>query len=518
METFFSRYGSEMLSRTWEHFLLVSVSMAIATLLGLFLGIVVTRNDRLAQPILGFANAVQTIPSLAIFGFLISVPFFGGVGARPAIVALSLYALLPIIRNTYTGITSVDPAVKEVAIGMGMTDRQMLWRVELPLATGTILAGIRVSTVICVGVATIAAAIGAGGLGVFIFRGISTVNNQLILAGALPASILALLADFLLGKLETWLSQPQNERNNIKFGIGAAIAFLSVLVLAISAQLSDSPSSAAESDGDLVFGSKNFTEQVILVEILAQQIEAKTNLTVERKTNLGGTFICHSALKAGEIDAYPEYTGTAYAAILEKPIISDPQKVYNIVKEEYDDRFNIEVMPPLGFENTYALVIREEDAIELDIETISEVSAYTPEWKAGFGYEFLERQDGYPGLKKTYNIEFAKQPEDMDMGVMYRAIAAKQVDLVVTASTDGLIDGLDLYVLEDDKNYFPPYEAIPIWYAPTLEKYPQIRDALSPLFGAIPTPTMRRLNYAVEVENRPAKEVAREFLLSNGFI
>ena len=204
---FLIKYGSAILEHTGEHLLLVGISIAFATLVGIPLGILVTRQKQLRQPILGIANILQTIPSLALFGLLIPVPVIGGIGIVPAIVALTLYSLLPIIRNTYTGITGVDPAIREAGRGMGMTDRQLLFQVEIPLALGVILAGIRVATVIAIGIATIAAAIGAGGLGVFIFQGISNVNNQLLLAGAIPAAVIAVLADFAIGLLEHRLTQ-----------------------------------------------------------------------------------------------------------------------------------------------------------------------------------------------------------------------------------------------------------------------------------------------------------------------
>ncbi|MDJ0796342.1 MAG: ABC transporter permease [Calothrix sp. MO_167.B12] len=206
MEDFFLiKYGPEILDRTGEHLFLVIISIAIAVLIGIPLGIIITRRPSLRQPILGFANVMQTVPSLAMFGLLIPLPIIGGIGAVPAIVALTLYSLLPIIRNTYTGITTVNPSIREAGKGMGMTDRELLFQVEIPLAMGVILAGVRVAAVIAIGIATIAAAIGAGGLGVFIFRGISVVNDQLILAGAVPAAAIALLADFGIGSLERYL-------------------------------------------------------------------------------------------------------------------------------------------------------------------------------------------------------------------------------------------------------------------------------------------------------------------------
>ena len=247
---------------------------------------------------------MQTIPSLALFGFLIPVPWIGGVGASTAIVALSLYALLPILRNTCTGIAGVDPAVVEAARGMGMTPRQMLWQVQLPLAAPVMLAGIRVATVICIGVTTIAAAIGAGGLGVFIFRGVAMVNNQLILAGAIPAALLAVMADFVLGIL-------QRSAAGKMTGKCALPVLICILLL-----VAGCGGRRAET---IIVGSKNFTEQIILAELFAQQVEAHSTLHVERKVNLGGTLLCHQALVSGKIDLYPEYTGTALTAVLNDP-------------------------------------------------------------------------------------------------------------------------------------------------------------------------------------------------------
>ena len=500
-------YLPEILLRTWEHLIIVAISMTAAILIGIPLGIVITRKPQLAQPIIGLANAIQTIPSLAIFGFLISVPLLGGIGKIPAIVALALYALLPLIRNTYTGITSVDPAIREAGKGMGMNDRQILFQVEIPLALGIILAGVRVATVICVGIATIGAAIGAGGLGIFIFRGISTVNNQLILAGAIPAALIALVADFALGWLEKLLAQREQRKKifNRQFALGLGVVTL--LVIALIAI-------APRQTNQITIGSKNFTEQVILGEILAQQIEAKTNLTVNRSFNLGGTFICHQAILAGEIDGYVEYTGTALTAILEQKPTTDAQEVYRQVKQAYAQKFNLELMPSLGFENTFAIVIRSEDAQRLKIKTISEAARYTSQWQAGFGYEFLEREDGYPGLAQTYGLKFARPPQEMDLGLMYRALADKQVDLVAGNSTDGLIPVLNLSLLEDDKKYFPPYEAVPVFNQKTLEQYPVIREAILELAGQISPAEMQQMNYQVDKQFSSVQEVVENFIKS----
>ncbi len=504
---------TEILLRTGEHLLLVFIAMIVAICLGIPLGIIITKKPKLAQPILIFANGIQTIPSLAIFGFLLSIPLVGGIGKTPAIAALSLYALLPLIRNTYVGITSIDPAIREAGIAMGMTQWQLLTKVEIPLALGVIMAGVRVATVICVGIATIAAAIGGGGLGVFIFRGIATVNNQLIMAGAIPAAVIALLADAALGWLERSLRRLERRTGLFKprFWVGSGLVLLLLAVGAIAVM--QSTQSIA---GTVIIGSKNFTEQVILGEILAQQIENQTNLKVDRRFNLGGTFICHEAVKAGEIDGYVEYTGTALTTILEQPPHNNPQRVYEKVKQLYQQRFDLEVMPSLGFNNTFAIVIRGQDAEKLGIKTISDAAKYTPNWQAGFGYEFLARKDGYPGLAKTYNLKFAQSPQEMDLGLIYQALITQEVDLVAGNATDGLISVLDLAVLEDNKQYFPPYEAVPVFTRATFNQYPQLQRALEQLTGLISSAEMQQMNYLVDSKESSVEEVVRDWLKSEG--
>jgi osmoprotectant transport system permease protein len=503
---FLVRYASEILLHTGEHLFLVGISISIAIALGIPLGILITRKPKLTKPILGVANILQTIPSLALFGFLIPVPGLGGIGATPAIVALTLYSLLPIIRNTYTGITGIEPAISEAARGMGMTSRQLLFQVEIPLALGVIFAGIRVATAIAIGIATIAAAIGAGGLGVFIFQGISTVDNQLILAGAVPAALMAILADFALGWIEQEASRKGAKAQ--RFFSRPVLILLTLVVVGIGAIAFQSPPI------QIIVGSKNFTEQLILGELLAQHIEATTNLKVDRRLNLGGTFICHQALTAGQIDAYVEYTGTAFTAILKQKPITDPQEVYQQVKQEYAQQFGLEVTEPLGFNNTFAMIVRGSDAKRLNLQTISQAAKYTPIWRAGFGYEFIKRQDGFPGLAEKYKLKFAKPPQVMDLGLMYKALDRKQVDVVAGDSTNGLIEKLKLAVLDDDLKYFPPYEAVPVVGEKILKQHPKLRDAFSQLGGMISEADMRRMNYQVDGESRKVGDVVREFLQS----
>lgn len=266
----------------------------------------------------------------------------------------------------------------------------------------------------------------------------------------------------------------------------------------------------------IVIGSKNFTEQAILGELLAQVLEARTHLQVERRFYLAGTYICHQAILAGRIDLYVEYTGTALTAVLKEPAQGDPREVYERVKREYASKFDLDVAEPLGFDNTFAIVIRGEDARRLGLSTISEAAKYTPQWRAGFGYEFMERPDGYDGLVRTYGLKFAAPPRIMDLGLLYRALLDKQVDLVAGNSTDGLIAARDLAILQDDRHYFPPYQAVPVVREDVLKRHPEIGLALSALAGKISDDDMRRMNYAVDGEHRDPTLVVKEFLRSKG--
>lgn len=265
----------------------------------------------------------------------------------------------------------------------------------------------------------------------------------------------------------------------------------------------------------IVVGSKNFTEQSILGELVAQEIETRTGLAVERRFYLSGTYICHQAILAGRIDLYVEYTGTALTAVLKEKSLGSPREVYERVKRDYASRFGLEVGEPLGFNNTFAIVIRGDDARQYHLRTISDAAPYTSRWRAGFGYEFMERPDGFQGLARTYGLKFAAPPRIMDLGLLYRAMIEKQVDLVAGNSTDGLIAARGLAVLDDDRHYFPPYEAVPIVREETLARHPAVRAALAELAGKIDDEKMRRMNYAVDGLHRDVKDVAREFLRSH---
>ena len=266
----------------------------------------------------------------------------------------------------------------------------------------------------------------------------------------------------------------------------------------------------------IVVGSKFFTEQVVLAELLAQHIEARTGITVERKENLGGTLLVHKAMLAGQLDLYVEYTGTALTAVLNEAPEDDSKRVYEKVKKEYADRFRLEVTEPLGFENTFAMVIRGEDANKLQLRKISDLAGVAPKWRAGVGYEFLERPDGFNGLCERYNLKFRAKPTVMDLGLIYRALVDQQVDVVAGNSTDGMIETLGLVALEDDRRYFPPYDAVPIVRQATLAQFPELRAALAELAGKVTAGDIRRMNYAVDGLHQEPAAVVREFRKAKG--
>jgi osmoprotectant transport system permease protein len=499
---FLIAHRGEFVGLVLQHVLLVGASTLAAIALGVPLGVMAARRPRLGAPLVWIANVVQTIPSLAMFGFLLPLPLVGGLGARVAIVVLILYALLPVLRTTIAGVRGVDASLIEAGTALGMTPRQLLWRVQLPLALPSIVAGIRVAAVIGVGTATIAAAVGAGGLGEYIFRGLSMVDPTVILAGAVPAAALALAVDGLLLLAERAFRGGRRARRT------AAIAGAVAIVAAAGATaFAVRPASHADV---IRVGSKNFTEQILLGEIVAHQLE-RAGLKVVRRLNLGGTFICDRALRSGDLDVYVEYSGTADAAVFKNPPETDPAKVLERVRRGYADA-GLTLLPPLGFENTFAILVRGEDARRLRLQTIDDAVGPAAAWHAGFGYEFLQRADGYPGLAERYGLRFAAPPRAMDLSLIYRALAERQVDLIAGDATSGLIAAYDLFMLADDRHYFPPYEAVPVARAAALLRQPRLRQALDALGGRIAIDDMRRMNQAVDAGHQDPAEVARAFL------
>ena len=500
---FWASHRAELLSLIGQHVLLVAISTLAAIAAGVPLGIFAARRPRLSAPLIAIANLVQTVPSLAMFGFLLPVPLVGGVGPRTAIVVLILYGLLPIVRTTIAGLQGIDRSIREAGTAMGMTRGELLRLVELPLAMPSIVAGIRVAAVVGVGSATIAAAIGAGGLGEYIYRGLSMVDTTVILAGAIPAALLALLIDGGLLWLERRLASRRRPAKR-SLALAAAAAGAALAILGSAAIFSGSRAA-------IVVGSKNFTEQLILGEIVAQAIERGTGLEVDRRLNLGGTLICERALASGDIDVYVEYTGTALTAIFHQPLAGDSSAVLNTVRDAYA-RSGRALLEPLGFDNTFTILIRGAEARRLNVKTIDDVARHTPGWRAGFGYEFLERPDGFPGLSKTYGLRFAEPPRVMDLTLTYRALGSGQVDLIAGDATAGLISALDLFPLEDNRRYFPPYDAVPVARAATLMRHPEVRRILASLAGTISAADMRAMNHAADARREDPADIARRFL------
>lgn len=515
----------ELWLRTGEHLLLTGVSAGSAIMLGVPLGILASRVPRLRGPLLGATGILQTIPSLAMLAILLAVT--GKIGALPAIIALTLYALLPIMRNTLTGIQGVSSASLEAARGIGMTDQQQLKMIKIPLALPVIVAGIRTAAVIGVGIATLSAFIGAGGLGQFINRGLALADNNLVLLGAIPAALLALIVDFSIAAM-LWSMQPRKHRHlsarprsvlrglafSLPFliGIGGVIAYKSGSVLRPLSEFKLS-SEDQRPNGRVVIASKNFTEQFILGELMAQLIEEHADLEVLRRFNLGGTMICHGALVSGEIDIYAEYVGTGLTAVLKGPVLSDPQEALRTVAREYRDRFDVEWLKPFGFNNTYAITVRREDARLGALEKISDLTGVASNLRAGFTSEFAERPDGYPGLVKTYGFHFGKV-RDLDPTLMYEALVREEVDVICAFATDGRIAAYHLKPLLDDLRFFPPYHAAPVIRRRVLRAHPEIRHVLDQLSGLLDDTTMQKLNYEVDAKKRTAQEVAHEFLKS----
>ena len=505
----------EIIFRSGEHLVLVASSVALALLIALPLGLGIQAHPRWRRLVLGLANAVQTIPSLAIFGLLLTVPLLGGIGSTPAVVALTLYALLPLLRGLLTGLQQVPPGLKQAGQALGLSGGQVLRYVELPLALPSLMAGLRVAAVISVGVATIGAAIGAGGLGVFIFRGIATVNNTLLLAGALPAAAIALAADACLGALETHLTRGSRQPRprpwlRRRWALAAALLGAALLAIVLGWHQLAPPGPA----GSVVIGAKGFTEQQLLGELLAQEIEEHTSLQVRREFSLGSTFLCHEAVRQGRVDGYVEYTGTAWSAILKQPSgpgASDRASLWNRARRLYAERYGLRMFPSLGFENTFAILIRRAQGQQLGLRSISQAVLPARRWRAAFGYEFLNRGDGYPGLASRYGLRFAAPPTAMDLGLTYRALADGRVDLIAGDSTSGLIPALKLQVLLDDRHYFPAYDAVPVFNAASLERHPELVPVLENLAGRISAVTMQQLNAAVDLDHQSAELVVRRW-------
>ena len=500
--------------------MLTGISTLSAIAVGVPIGILLFRTGWLRNPVLAVIGIFQTIPSLAMLAILLAL--FNKIGLLPALVALIIYALLPIVRNTLAGLLGVPADAAEAAKGIGMTPFQELGLVRIPLATPVIVAGVRTAAVVGVGIATLSAFIGAGGLGQFINRGLALSNTDLILLGALPAAVLALLVDFSIGAVE-WALRPASRRHpkgGLKArcrGIAFAIPFIFLAAGAAPLLMETGPKGSAVIDGSgreiktVRVGAKNFTEQIILGEIMAQCLEARTGLSVERRFNLGGTMVCHGAIVNNEIDVYAEYTGTGLTAVLKHPPMTDAKAVYETVSRAYGDRFGLAWLGPFGFNNTYTITVRRSEAERHGWEKVSDLIDEARTLKAGFTSEFAERADGYPGLRKAYGLAFGRVV-DLDPSLMYEAIAGGEADVICAFSTDGRISAFDLMPLVDDRRFFPPYVAAPVVRNDFLLSCPEAGKALACLAGKIGNGAMQRLNCEVDVKGRSPAEAAARFL------
>ncbi|MBS3821087.1 MAG: ABC transporter permease subunit [Planctomycetes bacterium] len=519
--------GPQLWSETGRHLSLVGAAIGAAVLIGVPLGILCHRVRSLRAPVLWLVGILQTVPSLAMLALLLILT--SQTGFLPAWISLTLYALLPIVRNTVTGLEGVPDSSVEAARGVGMTAGQRLRLVELPLALPVIVAGLRTAAVISVGIATLAAFIGAGGLGVFIFRGLSMQKPSLLLFGAIPAAILALIVDGVIWAGE-WASRPVRQSMSsvarslrpvaiaLPLGLIAFGLATNFVELDYGAAGGRTRGELAATTGTVTIGSKEFGEQLLLGEMMAQVIEAKTNLQVDRQFGLGGTLVCHEALRRDEIDLYAEYTGTGFQTILEADRdAAGPFSVYAYVDARYRERFGVDWLEPLGFNNTFAIAVRGDAAEANGWETVSDLTGQANELTAGFTAEFMERPDGYPGLKQAYGFSFG-EATDISPDLMYEAVQRGEVDVICAFATDGRIEAYDLKVLQDDRGFFPPYDAAPVVGLDTLDAHPELAPALQTLAGLLNDQTMQRLNYAVTGEKRDPAEVAAEFLREQGLI
>lgn len=498
--TFIDR-KDELFSSLLEHIQISFIALFFAVLIAIPLGIFLTRRKRISEGIIGLTAVLQTIPSLALLGLLI--PLFG-IGKVPAIIALVAYALLPILRNTYTGINEVDPALIEAARAMGMNSKRRLMKVELPLAMPVIMAGIRTAMVLIVGTATIAALIGAGGLGDLILLGIDRNNTALLFFGAIPAAMLAILFDLVLRRFE----RASFKKALIMIG---AISLSVILMMAL-------PFLGGKKEDELVIAGKLGAEPEILINMYKILIEEETDHPVKLKTGLGKTSFVFTALQNGDIDIYPEFTGTAISEFLKETANSTSRdEVYKQAKEGMKKEFNMEMLKPMEYNNTYALAVPEQLAKENDLKTISDLKLMESSLKAGFTLEFSDREDGYKGIRKLYGLNLPDLTT-MEPKLRYGAIKNGEINLVDAYSTDSELKRYKLVVLEDDKNLFPPYQGAPLLRAETAEKYPEVVKALNRLAGKITDDEMREMNYQVNVEGKSSEETAREYLKTAGLI
>lgn len=487
------------------HLQLALSALLLGVLISVPLGVLVSRSRWLEQPVLGVAGVVQTVPGLALLAVMVPLLALAGlpsIGFLPAFLGLTLYSLLPILRNTVTGLATVDPACIEAARGVGMTAGQQLKRVELPLAMPVIIAGIRTATVWTVGAATLSTPVGATSLGNYIFSGLQTRNLTAVLVGCMACALLALGLDALV-----WLVAIGWSRRRRGF-LGVALGTLTLLYAYAGVTLGTE--FFASRTAPVTIGAKTFTEQYILSEILAGQIRHVTGSTVDVVQSLGST-VAFDALRSGEIDLYVEYSGTVWATLMGRA--GNPANRADVLAEVtrfLRDEHGIAVVGALGFENAYALAMRRDRAEALHVRRIGDLAALAPTLVIGGDYEFFQRTE-WRSIQDTYHLAFRSQ-RSMDPSLMYQAASQGNVDVISAFSTDGRIAALDLALLEDDLRAIPPYDALVLASAGLQAEHPEVLDALRALTGRIDADSMRRMNRAVDQDGRSPGDVARKFL------
>ena len=487
------------------HVQLTLVALLLSTAISLPLGVIISRTPWLEQPALGVAGVIQTVPSLALLAIM--VPILAGfdlpsIGFLPAIIGLTLYGILPVLRNTVTGIAGVDVALKEAARGVGMTTWQQLGRVELPLAMPVIVAGLRTATVWIVGVATLSTPVGATSLGNYIFSGLQTRNYTAVMVGCVAAAGLALVLDGLVLAVETGVRNRRKGVVAIAGGLGAILYLFTALTLA-TPHLTDR-------ERPVVIGAKTFTEQYILSAILAEWIEQETGRSTTLMQSLG-SMVAFDALDAGDVDLYVEYSGTLWANEMNRGAESASRaQVLDGVEQFLTEQHGMTLVARLGFENAYALAVRREDARRLGLSRIGDLRPHAARWVLGGDYEFFARPE-WQAIRRGYALEFAEL-RTMDSTLMYQAAAQEDVDVISAFSSDGRIRAYDLMVLEDDLGAIPPYDAVVLASRRLSEDEPLVTAAVAALDNRITVDLMRELNLAVDEDGELPAAVAERFV------
>ncbi len=484
---------------TIEHLEISLLAILIAIVLGGVIGILISEFAKTTKPTMAAINFIYTIPSISMLGFLI--PFLG-IGNTTSVIALTIYALLPMVRNTYTGLVNVDKNIIEAARGMGSTNLQVLFKVKLPLAMPVIISGIRNMVIMTIALAGIASFVGAGGLGVAIYRGITTNNAAMTMAGSLLIALLALFLDFILSVVE----KSKKSRHIVSICIGiVCVAIIGNLVISTGTK------------DTIHIATKPMTEQYIMGEMLDILIEKDTDLNVEVTQGVGGgTSNIQPAMEKGEFDIYPEYTGTAWNIVLKNSDVYDESK-FDKMQNEYEKNLNMKWLGMYGFNNTYGMVVRKDIAEKYNLKTYSDLKNVSNQLTFGAEYDFFEREDGYESLCKTYGLDFAAT-KDMDIGLKYKAIEQGEIDVMPIFTTDGQLSIANVVILEDDKSFYPSYLCGNIVRKETLEKHPELEVVFEKLIDSISDSEMAEMNYKVESKGKEPREVAKSFLKSKGLI